>query len=214
MRSFLHWTPRYILDRLRVMRYEKNNPDHPWLTAEMIRVLSTWLRPTDVGLEFGSGRSTLWFSKRMKKLTSVEHDPAWYAKVAPSLEGLSEANRGGVDYLLFEDGLSESSNSEYVNVARMQADSSLDFVLVDGACRDYCAHESLSKLKHGGILVIDNVNWFIPRPEGVTSTSPASLAYGEQYASDTWAEVGSQVLTWRYLWTTNGVCDTALFQKP
>lgn len=110
--------------------------------------------------------------------------------------------------------MSESSNSEYVNVARMQADCSLDFVLVDGACRDYCAAESLSKIKHGGILVIDNINWFIPRPKDVSSTSPASLLYGEQYASETWAEVGRQVLTWRYFWTSNGVTDTALFQKP
>jgi predicted O-methyltransferase YrrM len=33
------------------------------------------------GLEFGSGRSTLYFSKRLDELYSIEHHQEWYEKV-------------------------------------------------------------------------------------------------------------------------------------
>ena len=91
MRSFQHWTPRYIWNRLALMAYERQHPDRPWLTRAMIENLDTWLRPDDVGLEFGSGRSTIWFAQKVGHLTSVEHHPGWYAKVNDRLQEV----RGG-----------------------------------------------------------------------------------------------------------------------
>src|SRR5262249_54034239 len=55
MRSFRHWTPTYIRDRLAMLRYELAHPDAPWLTGEMNQFLESWLAPDHVGLEFGSG---------------------------------------------------------------------------------------------------------------------------------------------------------------
>jgi len=69
MRSFQHWTPRYIWNRLALMAHERQHPDLPWLTRAMIENLDTWLRPDDVGLEFGSGRSTVWFAQKVGHLT-------------------------------------------------------------------------------------------------------------------------------------------------
>ena len=86
MRSFRHWTPRYILNRLHLFLIEKRHPDWPWLTAASIQILSSWLRPTDIGFEWGSGRSTLWFARRIRKLISVEHDPKWYDKISHVLK--------------------------------------------------------------------------------------------------------------------------------
>ena len=37
-------------------------------------------------LEFGSGRSGIWFSQRVQNLTSVEHDLDWYQSVKDKLE--------------------------------------------------------------------------------------------------------------------------------
>lgn len=88
MRSFRHWTPRYIWNRLALMADERRHPDAPWLTRTMVEILETWLRPGDVGLEFGSGRSTIWFARRVGHLTSVEHHPGWYAKVKQNLHEL------------------------------------------------------------------------------------------------------------------------------
>ena len=87
MRSFRHWTPRYLWNRLALMADERRYPDSPWLTRAMVEILETWLRPGDVGLEFGSGRSTIWFARRIKYLTSVENNPGWYTKVKENLQG-------------------------------------------------------------------------------------------------------------------------------
>ena len=79
MRPFRHLTPRYIWNRTALIVYERANPGQPWLTPDMIKILDSWLCPADVGLEFGSGRSTSWFAARVKHLTSVEHNPEWYS---------------------------------------------------------------------------------------------------------------------------------------
>lgn len=58
-RKIAHLTPRYIKNRLLVIYDEYHNPKSPWLTAESVRLLDQLIKPTDVGVEFGSGRSTI-----------------------------------------------------------------------------------------------------------------------------------------------------------
>lgn len=74
MRSVAHWTPRYILARVRQMIDHKMRPHDPWLTREAIGLLERLLRPKDKALEFGSGRSTLWIARHVGAVTSVESD--------------------------------------------------------------------------------------------------------------------------------------------
>lgn len=207
MRSFRHWNPRYIWNRIALMAEERQHPDAPWLTRPMIDILETWLRPNDVGLEFGSGRSTIWFAQRIKHLTSVENDPGWYAKVKVSLQGTgggSLADR--VDYHLCE------GESDYIHIAKNMKINSLDFCLIDGTARDHCALASLDKLKPGGILVIDNIDRYIPKEK--PSFAPNSRRHEEGYASEVWQVVGEQLKNWRSIWTSNGVTDTALWVRP
>ncbi len=73
------------------------NPEHPWLTKEASFILVSLLKETDIGLEGGSGRSTLWFARRVKKLTSVEHNKNWYNKILKKLQG--QKLDGKVDYI-------------------------------------------------------------------------------------------------------------------
>lgn len=75
MRSYRHWTPRYLRDRFGVMLFQRRHPDAPGLSPEAVSLLSTLLEPTHAGLEWGSGRSTIWFARRVAELVSVEHDP-------------------------------------------------------------------------------------------------------------------------------------------
>jgi hypothetical protein len=208
MRSFGHWTPRYVKDRLTLLAYEQFNPEHPWLTRNMIEILRDWLKPTDVGLEFGSGRSTTWFARRVRHLTSVEHDRKWYSLVGNKL---AETNLE-VDYLLHEDGASHSGESGYVGVAKHMDLGSLDFCLIDGAARDHCALACLDKLKQGGILVVDNINWYVPRE--LPSFAPNSRTTRDGYASDVWMKTAEILRNWRCVWTSDGVTDTALWVHP
>jgi hypothetical protein len=211
-RSICHWTPRYIINRLILMAYERNNPNSPWLTNSMVDLLDTWLCSTDVGLEFGSGRSTIWFAKQVKHLISVEHDPEWYAKVNKQLHMLREPISERVDYHLLEVEKAKPETSEYVKVLEEVKNESLDFCLVDGMARDYCALASIDKLKSGGILIIDNVNWYWPREQ--KSYSPNSRGMSDGFASPVWQECANRLKYWRYVWTSNGVTDTAFWVKP
>jgi predicted O-methyltransferase YrrM len=172
----------------------------------MINILESWLLPTDIGLEFGSGRSTSWFASRVNHLTSVENNSEWYQRIRKQI-----INKP-VKYLLYEDGSNNSSNSGYVDVARNQLQNSLDFCLIDGTARDHCAFAILDKLKSGGILIIDDVERYIPR---VPKTySPNARSEREGYASEVWLQVGEQIKSWRSIWTTNGIKDTAFWVKP
>ena len=69
-RRVRHITPRYVVDRCARWLYEHRYTDAPWLTPQAVAILSTALRRTDNGLEYGSGR-TLWFAKRTNSLLEV-----------------------------------------------------------------------------------------------------------------------------------------------
>ncbi|MBI3090847.1 MAG: hypothetical protein HYY96_09290 [Candidatus Tectomicrobia bacterium] len=200
MRNIRHLSPRYIASRLMVLTYEHTNKQTPWLTKSMTNILSSWLKPEDKVLEWGSGRSTLWFSTRVKFITSIEHDPYWYRRVSRRIQRMKLTH---VDYHLCDE-------SKYVERALSMQKNSLDLILVDGIRRDECAVVALSLLKPGGIIVIDNCNWFLPS----ASRSPNSQRYGHAPPSESWQTFQMAVGDWRCIWTSSGVTDTALWMKP
>lgn len=207
-RYILNYTPRYVFNRTKLLLYEFRHPDHPWLTQQANQNLSTLLRPQDVGLEWGSGRSTFWFARRIKYLTSIEHDETWYKVVSSKLKAATISN---VNYLLCKlDKGQKPEESSYVQVANAFAKENLDFVLVDGRYRDVCANIVLEKIRPGGILVIDNVNRYLP----CDSISPNSRAKKSTLASEYWDCFLDRVKDWRLIWTSNGVWDTAIWFKP
>jgi len=66
-------------------------------------------------------------------------------------------------------------------------------------------------LKSGGILVIDNIERYLPS----TSHSPSARRAGEsRWDSASWDAFAAEVANWRHIWTSNGVSDTALWVKP
>jgi hypothetical protein len=207
-KQFAHWSFRYLCDRVAQKMWAMQNPEAPWLTRHMVNILDTWLLPDDVGLEFGSGHSTIWFAERVRHLTSIEHNPEWYIRV----QNLLKSCKCNVDYHLHEDGIAKSSMSNYVNVASTIAPASLDFCLIDGKARDNCALVCLDKIKPGGILIIDNINLYIPRSK--PSHSPGSRSLRDGYASNVWRQVLKKLEVWRCVWTTDGVTDTAFWIKP
>ena len=207
MRWQRHWTPRYVASRMAEIGYQRSFPQEPWLTRDANRALASLLKPTDVGLEFGSGRSTIWFARRIAHLTSVEHDEGWYRQVSQRLKAERVQN---VTYLLRKATMATGETEPgYTAVAATFADGSLDFVLVDGALRGQCALAALPKLAEGGILVIDNVNWYLSS----ASRSPNSRSPEQGPLDDDWKKVDRAIAGFRKIWTSNGVSDTAIYFK-
>lgn len=207
MRSFRHWSIRYIVDRIALAFHERLNPDAPWLTRTMVEILGCWLQKTDVGVEFGSGRSTIWFAARVAKLISVEHDREWSVRVQQMLS--TNGLESKVSYRFADPSNLETS---YLAVFSDLADSSTDFFLIDGIFRDKCAIAAVPKLKPGGLLIVDNANWYLPPP--IQQRSPATRVAGEGHATALWSDFAETVSRWRCVWTSNGVTDTAFWVKP
>lgn len=200
MRNLKHISLRYVRNRSLVWLYEKQNPEAPWITREMRFILEDLLKPTDCGIEWGSGRSTAWFAKRVGRLTSIEDNKEWFERVRVML--IEKGLEGKVDYRLRPEGES------YPAVADEIPDDSLDFALVDGQLRNQCALRILPKIKPSGLLVVDNANWFLPSPRGTHSPSALSQTDRE------WESINRRLAIWRCIWTSNGVTDTALWIKP
>jgi predicted O-methyltransferase YrrM len=190
------------------MLYERAHPDAPWLTPAAIGLLDRLLRPADQGAEFGSGRSTLWFAARVAALTSVEHDARWHEAVTGKIK---DRGLGNVDYVLAPEDqpMERGGDSAYARVALGFPDASLDFALVDGHYRDYSAKFVMPKIRPGGMLIIDNANWYLP----CQSTAPNSRSGRLGPATDVWCQVWRELAGWRTIWTSSGVWDTAIFIK-
>ena len=208
MRTFRHWTPKYLKDKLVSNNYRRKYPDRPWLTPSANEFLISFLKDSDIALEFGSGKSTLWFARRIQHLTSVEHNESWYSKVQQMLQ---ENDQNNVDYHCHpreQDG--DGSQSAYVMQTGQFAPGSLDMVLVDGIYRDHCALNALNLVRPGGILVIDNVNNYLPS----NSIAPNSRSFADGPKGEVWAQVYQVLSNWRMIWSSCGVWDTAIYIRP
>ncbi len=202
-----HWNRLYIQNRLKEALYRKQNADNPWLTPDSIKILNDLLTNKDIMLEFGSGRSTLWFAQRVKFLYSIEDNQSWFSHVKGQLELRKTSN---VDYRFCNTTKTENpSTSEYTKIFSELADSSVDVVLVDGSHRGYCAVAAIKKVKSNGFIILDNVNWELPS-NTVSPTSKHSIEECEPI----WKEYYYLTQHWRRIWTSNGVTDTAIYFKP
>jgi len=95
--------------------------------------------------EYGSGNSTLWWSRRAGKLTSVEDDHVWYEKIKASF------STKNVTYCL------EKDRKKYFSMAR----DDFDIFIVDGKYRRECLEHVVKIARVGGVmLILDNADWY------------------------------------------------------
>jgi len=198
-----HHTPSYVVSKVMRKFFELRNPKLPWLTKESIKLLNQLILQTDVGLEFGSGRSTKWLAAICSKLYSVENNKLWFEKVSADLKGYNN-----VEYFFGVIDQVDREASSYLSVLDSIDDDSLDFVLNDGRIRDLVAVKSLPKLKVGGLFVLDNAERYLPN----TLSLPESIA--EQHSVGVlWQEFLRQTSTWRKIWTSDGITSTLILVK-
>ena len=209
MHNRQHRTPHYVYHRTRLMWYEATHPGCPCLSPDAIRLLTSMLRASDQGVEFGSGVSTAWFAARVGHLTSVESDKRWYATVSAMLEDRRLTNTHLV--LAPQDQPAEfGDRSEYARTVFNLPDESIDFALIDGIYRDHTARLMMPKIKPGGFLIINDVHWFLPS----NSRSPNARTPAMGADGPVWEQVAVGLSRWRTIWTSSGVNDTAIYVKP
>lgn len=197
--------PRYLVDRVAATVTRRRNPDEPWITRDAIRLLDSLLGPDDIGFEYGSGGSTVWFAGRTAKVTAVEAYPVWASYTRNRLEA---AGVGNAELLVVEgERGSDEHRAAYVGAKPELEPQSLDYVFVDGEYRSSGMLRAMDLLKPGGLLILDNSNHYLPYP----TRCPLRV---RKPASEEWATVARLLEPWRLVWTTNGAWDTAVWFKP
>ena len=122
-------------------------------------------------LEFGSGTSTVWLSKRTHNLVSIEHNRDWYDNVKNFLE--KDESCHSVDLKLLP--------TPYHSVCDEFPDEHFDVIIVDGRDRIKCLESSIRILKKGGFLILDDAqreryetaSWLLQDWEFTRAISPA-----------------------------------------
>lgn len=148
----------------------------PWIPYSAREFLGGILAEMDSAtiFEWGAGGSTLYFADKGARVLTVEDNAEWYRAVVAELSASPDAfarvnialieagygQRFGCDIsdpvCYVERGVPDRNWRDYASAVDKCADESLDIVLVDGYSRPACIAHALTKLKHGGWLVLDN----------------------------------------------------------
>lgn len=181
-------------------------PKRPWTSPASILFFDKNLNNKMNGLEYGSGRSTFYFAKKLKHLVSIEHHEKWFNSVN---EELTENKIDNVDYFLipkenfplnednkdiylneFNEYESKEAYYNYYNKVNEYPDDYFDFILIDGRARVRCGINAIKKLKSGGIFVLDNSE------------------------RSRYKQLFIELENWPNVNTTNGFTNTTIWVKP
>lgn len=113
----------------------------PWFTYPAIEYINQLDLSHSELLEWGSGASSEYFQSKVKKITSIEHDKAWYQRMKS----------------LFIDGneIIFADENDYIDVA-YNLRKKFDLIVVDGIQRDKCILAAKDLIKDDGIIILDN----------------------------------------------------------
>jgi hypothetical protein len=118
----------------------------PWLTYPAIRFLDRRITREMHVFEFGSGSSTRWWSRRVARIVSCEHDVGWFEKTQGSLPS-------SVEYLFRE----LNDGHAYPDAVLGYSDE-FHVVVIDGRHRAACARNALAALRSDGVLIWDDTH--------------------------------------------------------
>jgi len=134
-----------------------------WMHDREKAIIEKYLNPNVTMMEWGSGGSTIEFSKQVKKYYSVENNLDWYHKVKAVMpsnvtlfyrDGLGLPMPPGFHQPLYE------HYREYLDVV-YQIGEMFDVVLIDGRARRLCALKVIPYLKPDSIVIIHDF-WMRP----------------------------------------------------
>lgn len=116
----------------------------PWMNYGIVNFLNKRLSKNMTIFEYGSGYSTLFFSRKVSRVVSVEHNKNWYNKALLLTKPLSnvelsycELNAGYSDFI-------KSYPEKY------------DVIVVDGRDRVKSALLAINSLKDNGVVLLDD----------------------------------------------------------
>jgi precorrin-6B methylase 2 len=156
------YVPRCLVHNV-IGRKTPTDLELPWFSYSAIDFLEGFLKPDMTVCEYGSGGSTLFFSRRVQSVYSIEDNSEWFNIVS---ERLLAKNIGNVTLKLCPFDFKNPvgfEKSEYLHVI---PDQKFDVIVVDGSeewtrIRPICFEKSESHVKKGGVIIVDD-SWRYP----------------------------------------------------
>ncbi|BBL68646.1 hypothetical protein MchiMG62_18270 [Methanoculleus chikugoensis] len=118
----------------------------PWYTYSAIEYLTQFDYSKCTVFEYGSGNSSQFWAQRALRVTSVESDKDWYWI-------------GNQNILSNQKLLLSTEQIDYINSIHLE-NTCYDVIVIDGKYRYNCAVEAVKRIKSGGIIILDNSDWF------------------------------------------------------
>jgi hypothetical protein len=147
----------------------------PWISLPALRWLTGYIKPEMSVFEWGSGASTVFFSRRVSKLVSVEHDDQWFKKIKLKIsddctcdvtlrnvgcDSISNATlMDEMELDLYKTSVPSFAGSCFYNYVRSildYPDGAFDIILVDGRARTGCLGLAKTKVRRGGVVILDD----------------------------------------------------------
>ena len=125
---------------------DRNGNPIPWYTYPAIEYLIQLDYTDKTVFEYGSGNSTLFWAERARKVVSVEDNHHWYSRIGKEIGK-------NIDLRLISD------RDEYIR-AIGSCDEKFWVIVIDGSHRYECAKQAITRLKPGGMIILDNSDWF------------------------------------------------------
>lgn len=123
-----------------------NNKPIPWYTYPAFEFLNEFNYKDKKVFEWGSGYSSIYWGNRAKNVISIEDDRKWLNKMKNSLP-----SNVSVIYC--------KKKNDYVNHIKLLK-TKFDIIVIDGNHRYECANITPKFLSKGGIVILDNSDWF------------------------------------------------------
>lgn len=143
----------YARSCLRCASVDKYGREIPWYTYPLIDELLTVDFSDKQVFEFGAGHSTVWWSKRARKVIALEKDKQWIQKLN---------DRVGPNVELYH--VSKTDPAAVLSLARRAVSETtfnyFDVVIIDGPPRAGAVHFAIDILAANGVIICDNAEEF------------------------------------------------------
>jgi precorrin-6B methylase 2 len=138
---------------------DNNSNPIPWYTYPAIEYIKQLDFSQKTIFEYGSGNSSLFWAGISKSVISVENDEDWYKKVIENnhFENLK------INLIQDEEGYCK-------HILSYQED--FDVIIIDGNFSRYkCAQFAINKIAEGGLIILDNADWWVKTSEFLRSSN-------------------------------------------
>lgn len=129
---------------------DRSNNKIPWYTYPAIEYLNNIDFSSKSVLEYGCGNSSSFWSRRAKKVISVEHDKVWYEK----MKALAESNQ----HLVYSPDCAGYETPSFIDNHKFEV------IIIDANRRFECAQVLERYIdfsaEDGFMVILDNSDWF------------------------------------------------------